>query len=332
MQANGPVNSRVVLITLVLWIVPMLMFPHMFGTELARDTMIHLGYEFVFYGLVAGIFFRRNTLIGVVQAAVACLVYRIAVGAVFGLLVAVMYSMNITVTMTLGIFSYLPALLLHIVATPFALSSVLSSRQSSELRRRSSYRPSTSNPVSTASHTSIAISKEKGIVKETATSRTAQTFEASRPPIVEPESSLSPLQHSEVTGFERATRYLGEHAGVFLAVVVDNEGLLLSNFKRGTLNPEDWAPLALLFHDANRRILDRTRLGTPDRLDLTLKDKRILIARDSVCTLMVLAERHADDTLSIRATQAMEMIRKYVTDRFGQKQDTNAERIHVSST
>lgn len=293
--------------------------------------MTHLGYEFVFYGLVAGIFFRRNTLVGVVQAAAVCLAYRIAVGAVFGLLIAVMYSMSISVSMTLGIFSYLPALLLHVVATPFALGSVLSASRSSESRRKGSYRPSTASHAASTSHTSIAISREKGIVKDTVTARTPTAPETTRATVIETAGSSSVQQHPELNGFERATRYLGEHAGVFLAAVVDNEGLLLANFRRGTLNPEDWAPLALLFHDANRRILDRTRLGTPDRLDIILQDKRILIARDQVCSLMVLAERHADDTLNIRSLQAMEMIRKYVAERFGQKQDTNAEKIHVPS-
>jgi hypothetical protein len=125
---------------------------------------------------------------------------------------------------------------------------------------------------------------------------------------------------------------LGAHGSVFLAAVVDNEGLLLSNFKRGNVVAEDLAPLALLFFDSNRRILEKARLGGPEKIDVMLKDKRLVVARDQQFSLMVLAERQSDDTLNIRIIQAMDMIRRYWAERYASRQTVNAVRIHVSST
>ena len=68
-----------------------------------------------------------------------------------------------------------------------------------------------------------------------------------------------------------------------------------------------------------------------EKVDLMLKEKRLIVARPEGCYLMVVAERHDDDLLNIRINQALEMIGRFATERYGSKMNPNAERIHVPS-
>jgi len=45
----------------------------------------------------------------------------------------------------------------------------------------------------------------------------------------------------------------------------------------------------------------------------------------------VISERQSDDVLGIRINQALEMIRKFVDERYSDKLNLNAESIHVRS-
>jgi hypothetical protein len=114
--------------------------------------------------------------------------------------------------------------------------------------------------------------------------------------------------------------------------VVDHEGLLLANFKRGNLDPEAWAPLALVFYDQNCHVLDRVAFNAPEKIDLVLKDNRLVIARVDQVSLMVIAERQTDDFLNIRINQSMDIIKRYLDERYGKKTDKTVESINVSGT
>ena len=116
-----------------------------------------------------------------------------------------------------------------------------------------------------------------------------------------------------------------------MAAVIDEEGLLLGNFTRNQIDPETWAPLALLFLQSSGDVLERTKLDGLERLDLQLKDKRMVVARSKGCSLMVVSERLDDDLLNIRINQGLDMINRFVTERYGDKLNSNAEKIHVSS-
>ncbi|MDH4157422.1 MAG: hypothetical protein OEW00_09135, partial [candidate division Zixibacteria bacterium] len=105
-----------------------------------------------------------------------------------------------------------------------------------------------------------------------------------------------------------------------------------SQFTRGGTVAEDLAPLALVFAQQNRDVLDRARLGAPEKIDVSVRDKRVVIASEERVSLMVVAERQADDVLNIRINQALEIIRKYMAERYSQKLFADAERSYVPST
>ena len=160
----------------------------------------------------------------------------------------------------------------------------------------------------------------------------AKETEAVRMP--EPTTIPEPTQmpsDQDMSGFDKAVYYIGEHSSVHLAAVVDEEGLLLGNFTRHDVDAEAWAPMALLFLQGGKDVLSRADLDGVERLELQLKEKRIVVGRSKGCNLIVVSERHDDDLLNIRINQGLEMINRLVAERYADKLNSNAERIHVSS-
>jgi hypothetical protein len=353
MEMTGRIVRQISLISMLVLIVPMIMFPDQLGMRLTKFSLINAVYELVYYSAVIFFFYRRASLLKIIQMAGLCLVYRLTLGALFGLLIVVMYSMNLTISLTLGLASYLPAILLHIAATPFILKPVVA--QLVPYTKRKHQPIEEPAPAEAPEHggtaTAVSAKQEEPAPAEapehggTATAVSAKQA-ISRPTpapvrVPEPEAQFSKAsrvgspsgrEHAEANGFDRAARYIGEDGSVQLAVVVDGEGLLLGQFIRGEMKADDWAPFSLLFCEANRDALRRAGWGSPEKIDLLVKDTRIIVAREESWCLMVVAQRHADDFLNIKINQGLEIIRKYIARRYGQKLSVNAEKMYVSST
>ncbi|MDD3731914.1 MAG: hypothetical protein PHU88_06030 [candidate division Zixibacteria bacterium] len=339
--------GRVSLLTLAVMVIPLLFFPRMFGTELARTSFVNLLYELVFYGFLMFLFNRRITLLQLLLSAGLCLVYRLFLGATFGLIIAGLYSMNLLVSLQLGLFSYLPVLLFNILVTPFILKPLtdkISRRKDRGVRK--SNRPGIMMTAE-APTPAMEISKEpekplaweSPVIPVTApipavTAKAEPLYGTSS---AMPQYSYSPGENTrsflqpDINGFERAVRYIGEHASVHLTTVVDHEGLLLANFKRGDLDPEVWAPMALIFLESNRQVLNRTVKSTPVKVDIVLEAYRIVIARINKVNLMVVAEHHSDDVLKIRISQGIDIIKKYIEERYAKILEDKVENINVPS-
>lgn len=331
MEMTGRIVRQISLISMLVLIVPMIMFPDQLGMRLTKFSLINAVYELVYYSAVIFFFYRRASLLKIVQMACLCLVYRLTLGALFGLLIVVMYSMNLTISLTLGLASYLPAILLHIAATPFILKPVVA--QLVPYTKRKHQPIEEPAPAEAPEHggTATAVSAKQAISRPTPAPVRVPEPEAhlSRESRV---GSPSGPEHAEANGFDRAARYIGEDGSVQLAVVVDDEGLLLGQFIRGEMEADDWAPFSLLFCEVNRDALRRGGWEAPEKIDLSVKDTRIIVAREESWCLMVVAQRHADDFLNIRINQGLEIIRKYIARRYGQKLSENAEKMYVSST
>ena len=324
----------------------------MFGTQLAKASIVNFLYELVFFGFVIFLFNRRLSLWGLIQAAILCLGYRLAISMAFGLLVFGLYGIKLSIGLMLGLYSYLPGVVFYALVTPFIMKPVLDkmvnkeSRPSRKTSRKAAVQPSEPmrpNPIMSekteptpARETPMATMTTPKPSPLPAVEKTVPMM-SSPEPSPAAESSRGFLQ-SDINGFERATRYIGEHAAVYLATVVDHEGLMLANFKRGEIDPEAWAPLALVFFDSNRQVLNRAATTPPEKIDIVLQDKRIVVARVSKASLMVVAERHSDDFLNIRINQGLEIIKKYIDERYSKifedkvDNEDKVESINVSST
>ncbi|MEW5795623.1 MAG: hypothetical protein AB1772_04600 [Candidatus Zixiibacteriota bacterium] len=323
---TGQTNRRIIIFSLGAVIVPLVVFPSRLGTDIARASLVNALYELVYYGVVIFIFHRSTTLLRLIQGAGVCLIYRLALGAVFGLLLAAVYSLQTRVSLTLGMSGYLPAILFQIALAPFVLKPVVDQLYGDEpVRRRAA------PPIQTDTRAEFVRPAHVPVKPKAAPEAPkVPAFAAAR----KPDSAAyhrSADSMRELNGFDRAVYYLGEHSAVQLATIVDSEGLTLGSFKRGQVRPEDWAPLALLVVGESGQVLERGNLDGLEKVDLILKDKRLVVARPEGLYLMVLAERHDDDLLNIRINQALEMINKFVAERYGNKLHPNAERVHVPS-
>lgn len=327
MEISARIARQTALFTLLLLIAPMVIFPARFGSSVIKASLIYAMYELVFYGLVIWMLNHRASLLQLVQASGVCFVYRLVVGAVFGLFIAIAYSMNLKVSMTLGTSGYLPALLLHVVATPFVLRPLWGQLLPGEERHL--VRPLQAEPPvePESGLTSISVSKARGLsvagvepvrVAETKTKTTGfDTF--------------SQIPDAGGNGFERAVRYIGGDASVQMAAVVDHEGLLLGQFSRNQIDCEDWAPYALTLVEVNNRVLSAGQWGEAEKLKIEMADNRLILVSEQSYTIMVMAEWQADDLLNIRINQGLEIIKKYVAERYGVRPYDNAEKKHVPS-
>jgi len=318
MQLSNRIVSRLILFTLLILIVPMVTFPALLGTSLLKASLLFGLYELAFYAFVVFAFNRQAGLLQLVQVAGLCLGYRLGVGAVFGVLIAIMYAMDLSVSVTLGISSYVPAIALHVLSTPFILKPVIDEIIPVRRRRlvepqprtmpppeQAGPQPQTSGQMPPANATPVVPAREVGIGSPVMTT------------------------DKEITGFDRATRYLGEDASVQIAAVVDNEGLLLSNFRRGELEPEDWAPLALLLVEAGRTVMERAGLSVPERMSALVDTFSVTVLRESGCFLLVVAEKRGEDLLRVRINQAREIVRKYIEERYATVHEHKLESRYV---
>jgi predicted regulator of Ras-like GTPase activity (Roadblock/LC7/MglB family) len=324
MADNSRNTVQVLLYSTLVLVVPMVLFPELLGTTLIRPALMNLFIEVIFYGGVLWLFNRDWPMIHLAGAAGLCAIYRLILGGVFGLLIAPLHLIDLRAAMQLGMSSYLPAILLHAGSAPFILMSLL----------RRSY----ARPQRRIVHQSMG-GQQMGAVVHSGAHFAAST--APNPiefPTHRMESSMTHhdpslnLSGNGLNGFDRATRYIGEHNAVNLAAVVDHEGLLLSNFARDGADAEMWAPYAVQFMESNGRILHRGQWGAPERLEFTMQNWRVVICKEQSLALMVVAERVGDDLLAIRINQGLEIVRKYYSERYSHSPAVNPERSYVPST
>lgn len=333
MDSSGRISYRIILFSLLAQVVPLVLFPEMLGLELAEAALVYVLYEVVYYGVVAWIYNRDTSLLRIAQAAGVCLGYRLAMGIVFGLLITVMYGMSLGVSMTLGLFSYIPTILLHVVFTPFILKPAIDKLLVTSRRRRVAAREESADTY----ETSDAVA-EHGWVDEPQQPQSrpspgpAPRREYAPAPARSERAEGSRSGNVEQNGFEKAVRYIGEHGSVTLAAVVDNEGLLMARFVRGEFDADEWAPTSLVLFEANQLMLQRYGLGDAEKLDFSLGQNRVVITKAGSYSLVVIFERQTDDVVQIRIRQAIDLINKFVAERYGTMQQKSREHAYVSGT
>jgi predicted regulator of Ras-like GTPase activity (Roadblock/LC7/MglB family) len=330
MDIFGRFSQRLILFALLAQVVPMVIFPEMLGLQLAKAALVYVLYELVYYAVVAYFFNRRASLLQLGQAAGLCLIFRLLMGSVFGVLIAAVYGMNISVSLSLGLSAYIPTILLHVAFAPFMLKPlidrIIETRR--PMRPQAVSRPVTAEPT-TNSAEEHAWGGESAANKSHPASVSAVYDRSAGADMNE---SMTTNNTSDLSGFERAVRYVGEHGSVALVAVVDADGLLMARFVRGELDPEEWAPLSLVLMESNQRLLGRHELGTAEKLDFSLHQKRLIITRAGQYALMVIAERLSDEVVQIRIRQAVDLINKYVAERYAPDKEEQREHLYVSGT
>jgi len=323
MNGNNKNSVQFILFSAIMLIIPMTIFPTRFGIELEFGFFAYSMIEIIFYGVVFYSMRPSGSLLQIFQGVGLAFLYRIVMGSLFGIFISLIYDIGFSISLSLGVSRYLPAVLIHILAAPFILRPFFLSFSGEKTNLQRSYGR---EPQSSAS------------VLDRQVQSTIRSAETKRASVIETDisstgSGIGTSVGYETNGFERAVRYLGEHHAVRLAAVVDGEGLTLAILKRGDIDPDHWAPLTLLFQESNLEVINRKENGAElEQLYLYFQNKRIVIIKIKDFSLFVLADSEDDDLLKIRIVQATDIIRKYSSERYDTLLSASTEEQHVSNT
>ncbi len=318
MNIFGRDGRLVILLSGFIIVIPMVIFPSKLGLNLESGSFAYALIEVLYYGIVLFIFRSHASLFQVLQGAGLTFLYRIVLGTVFGLFLAIMYKVNLSAALTLGVSRYIPAVLIHVIAAPFVMKPIFARLVGEPAPRRRPEKPAVAR----------AHDEERFVDQPFFNREERPAHAAGRPALTESRADFG--LGTDLNGFERAVRYLGEHHAVKLAIVVNKEGLSMAYIKRGSLDIENWAPLTLLLDEAAKNILSRS-LGNPqaERMEILLAQDRLSLIRAGEYYIMALAGRDDDELLGVRLTQASEMVRRYVSERYGRLQPSSAEEKYV---
>jgi predicted regulator of Ras-like GTPase activity (Roadblock/LC7/MglB family) len=318
-------NSGLVLLLIssLLIIVPMVIFPSKLGISLATGSIAYAVVEIIYYGIVLFLFYSGATFMQVVQGAGLTFLYRIVLGSALGLMISLMYSVDVSAALIMGISRYLPAIIFHIVIAPFAIKPFYMTMIGADVARRKHY---------IKRYTPAPTGGEE-ITQPYMSHQAEQKHHAGLEPAGSDSRAELTLGGHDLNGFERAVRYLGENHVVNLAAIIDNEGLTVASFKRGQANPDIWAPMSLLLQQTNKAILSRNEKDAlPDKMDISFGQKKLTIVFDGKFNLLVLADRGEDELIGIRTAQAVDMIKKYMSERYGNILSHSPEEQYVSNS
>ncbi len=353
MRNREPNYQLLVLLTMLMVVAPLLLYPIQFGLPLLFLSLpIVIGLEAI-YSFVVWRFGFGVTESGTLVSRIGMtLAYRGVCALLLALTFLVAYETEFVNALSLAGWNYLPALLIQALAAPWVLGSIQpgtpAAKRDSQRIIIDGHRPELSRPLPSderANHGPLVTFTNAESREQTAreTSETEMPWlssirsdrpkESSRPQPMPStnwqQSSLNARPFGDLTGFDRATRYIGEHGSVLLACVVDHEGLVLSRYARGPLDAEEWAPMAIQLFDSSRHLLQKRGVNAPEKVDLTMNDKRVIAAREGEMVVLVIADRHGDETLPVRIHQSLETIARYMQERYPAAVGLKTEKSYV---
>ena len=323
MKSNTHINQQILLYSLLVLIVPMILYPQL-KANTVNASVLYVILEIGYYFGITYFLNRKAKFINVIQSAGICLLFRVSLGAVLGLLLSGLYVIHIKTALIIGVAKFFPAVVLHIALSPFILKPIL--KQILVVPRvvqRHAPKPGSRQPLVSPTQSSIVFNSNTTVFP-------AKEQRSAQPKSGKPGYESTPqAQKDDMNGFDMATRYIAEDNSVQLVVIVDSEGLPLSNFARGTIDVEDWAPMALLLHEQNSQVLNRWGLVSPERISLTIDENRIIISREESFSLMVISKRQPNDILDIRISKGLNIIKKYVDERYSGSLIVNTESVYA---
>jgi predicted regulator of Ras-like GTPase activity (Roadblock/LC7/MglB family) len=291
----------VLLLSLFIMVVPLVFFPKDFGLRIDMPFSLLSAFELGWYIVVLLVLFSRASVLRVLSFAFLILLYRFSVGIGFGLFLVVMFSLDLSFSLKSGIYQYLPSVLLQVLMSPFILKSsfeMLTKRRSR--RREVSESPEEIIPESPSPFFQTEISKPGGDQMKLT-------------------SSFEEKNRAQSADMESALNYLREYSGVKGAILVDNEGLVVACDRSSESDPETFASLAVSLRKANNLFLKRINQKGLERIGIHTPDLWISLNQILSFTLVIVADRHTDELLSVRISQATAMIKKHLEQRYNQE-------------
>ena len=288
----------VLLLSLFVMVVPLVFFPNDFGLKMDMPFFLLSAFELGWYVVILTILFSKASVLRVFLFAFLILLYRFSVGIGFGLFLVAMLSLDSSFSLKSGIHQYLPSVLLQAVMSPFILKSSFGMlMRRADRRRRVSESPKEALPERPSTFFQTETPKPEGDQMKVA-------------------SSIEEKNRAQGADLESALHYLREYSGVKGAILVDEEGLVVACDRSSDLDPETFASLAVSLRKANNLFLERINEKGLERIGIHTPDLWITLNQILSFTLVIVADRHTDELLSVRISQATGMIKKCLEQRY----------------
>ncbi len=304
MVTKAAIVRQLILLSASICVIPLLLYPATLGLPQLHFHPLWLAVEWVFYFVVFLALLRTESIRKKITSAFITLAYRHLLGALLAVLVTAITNKALTQTLPHCLWVYTPAVLLQVAFAPFFLRSLFCRPWARVVR--------------------FAIDSGRQPVSRQESS--AGFIYGGEPTSVSPKEETA----GEVS-FDAATAWVGDFSGVRLAAVIDDRGLLVSHWTRQTYtqDAEYWGAVAreiARFHQQWPGPAEATDLR---RVDLETGSGRLNIRRAGPFWLVVLTEAETAGLVSVRITQAVEMVEKYYHDRYGSVQPAGREVAHV---
>jgi len=297
---TSAVVRQTILLTGALSVLPLLPYPNTLGLGLFPVRPLLGLLEAVLYVGAFSLLASRLTVPQRVAGAALTLVFRYTLGATCGTVLAISNNLSWGQSVALAIWSYPPALLLHLLTAPLVMHALLKELWGREVRR---------NPRAAFSPV------QGGIQRKVENSRRPD----SRHHLTQ--GTMTPRTGSpRLPSLDDAVAYVGEYAGVRMCWMVDQEGLPLAVWQRQeyTGSADFWAPISLEIVEFDRRILSVAGEVRPQRVEVRTDAGRIILETVGEFWLGVLTDRDTDELIGLRLSQSRDMILKHLHERRAQ--------------
>jgi predicted regulator of Ras-like GTPase activity (Roadblock/LC7/MglB family) len=291
----------ILLLSLFIVVVPLIFFPKDFGLRMDMSSFLLFAFELGWYVVIFFVLFSKASALWVVFFALLTLAYRFSVGICSGLFLVAMFSLDLSSALKLGIHHYLPAFLLQAMMSPFILKSsfemIMKKRPAGSKKDYEGLKKTTPETPLTFFESQISKSGRDQM-------RVSSSTEKKR---------------AKKADVEDALHYLREYSGVKGAILVDNLGLVVGGDTSSDFDPELFASLAICLKEANHNLLKKINESNLERIGIHTPNLWISLNQILSFALVTVADRHTDELLSVRISQAAGMIKKHLEERYSQK-------------
>lgn len=298
-NSGGTLWKRIVVYSALLVLIPLVLYPKLFGfPPLDLNPAVGI-FEWAFYVAVLSMSAGRLPFSTRVVAAGFTVVFRFAIGAVSGSLIGWVHDLPVSQTVVETMWSYPMAVIPHVLASAVITSPLWEHLMSVRPGRRVGRRPGRPAFATTA------VAPAMVFAPAASASRVASTANA--------------LTHEP--SFDDAVSYVGEYSGVRLCWIVDRDGLPIAVWQRQhyTGDADFWAPVSIEMIDFHRRRLSMHGDSCqPDRLEVRTNQGRLVVEAVRDVWLGVLTDTDADELISVRIARAHDMIAKHLHAEGGQ--------------
>ncbi|MGB8656379.1 MAG: roadblock/LC7 domain-containing protein [Candidatus Zixiibacteriota bacterium] len=288
----------ILLVSLFIMVVPLILYPRDFGLKAHLSWFLLWAIELAWYALVIFLSFSGASGLKVIACAGLTLGYRTALGMGFGFLLLAMFAVPLSLSVPSGIHGYLPAILLQALMSPFALKSIFGGFMKRTSRTEQDQIQSRKQ-ASQAVFSSLSLSRRKSNREGTG------SFSLDKEVKLGKEDDLENILH-----------YLREYAGVKAAILVDHEGLVVGQDSVTDFDFEKVASSAVCLKEANDRILRQMDAKGSERIGLHTPTLWLSLHQIESFLLVVVADRHTDELLSVRILQSTATIKRLLCARY----------------